>query len=54
MRQGPDYRMPITRDEWGVKIPLELIHDFDSVDYVTWHDNGDGTYLLIPFDKYSK
>lgn len=46
MRQGPDYAMPIVRDDWGVAVPLEIWEDFATAEAVNWHDNGDGTYTL--------
>lgn len=42
-------------DDFGrrvVFVPLELEEDFKDCDYVQWHDNGDGTFLLKVFDIY--
>ena len=51
MRQGPIYSQWVDcneRDEIVLKLPLELEDEWKDFKYVTWKDNGDGTYTLIP------
>lgn len=57
MRQGPFYTMHVIYEDQGsiyIPVPLELVSDFDSDDdkfvYITWKENDDGTYTLIPLD----
>jgi hypothetical protein len=53
MRQGPDYINRVEEDDCGLLccyVPLELVNDFDGVDFVKWHENDDGSYTLTLFD----
>ncbi len=53
MRQGPDYSQYVDRDSYGqahLRLPLELENEWENMSYVTWHDNGDGTYTLTPME----
>lgn len=50
MRQGPIYRMRVDRNEDGnpyLKIPYELMSDFDGIDSVNWRDDGAGVFTII-------
>lgn len=55
MRPGPIYRMRVDRDEDGnkfnhnpyLKIPYELMSDFDGIDSVNWRDDGAGVFTII-------
>lgn len=51
MRQGPEYINPIDKFNDALRIPLELLSDFDTVEYVKWTANKDGTYTITLFDK---
>lgn len=51
MRQGPEYHQWVSRDDKNgafLWLPLELENEWQYFNVVTWIDNGDGTYTLIP------
>jgi hypothetical protein len=54
MRLGPDYVMQVHEGNRGhttLPIPLELVYEFEGVEFVKWHENEDGTYTITLFDK---
>lgn len=53
MRQGPDYRMQVRREEHpSVYIPYELMEEFEDVKVVSWRKNKDGTITLTLYDTF--
>lgn len=64
MRQGPNYTMPVRRATWwedqgvttimreseAVPVPLELVSEFEGVEFVKWTANKNGTFTLTLFD----
>lgn len=53
MRQGNEFRQwvdrrPLNDDLTKLRLPMELEDQWGDYLTVTWIDNGDGTYTLIP------
>ena len=51
MRQGNRFDQWVHRSPDGeiyLRLPLEIVHDWEDARYVIWVDNGDGTYTLTP------
>ena len=54
MRQGPYYSQWVDRDAQDMpflRLPLELVEEWDKFKTVVWEDNGDGTYTLTPSEE---